>query len=188
MLVSLKRTRNRSIPSEARPVVRMVAVAVLLGCAGCADKAVRHSARDAGDLHDAGYDDAAQQPLASLVTDVVSAYDRQVMTNCPCFVEMGAYGSVDECVQLLAPGPTWVSCATNALAAYDTPQGRMIMQCYLERTQALTDCLATMPCQADARASCGGVPLECATADPELTLMLAMACPDISLLPRLNGM
>jgi hypothetical protein len=58
---------------------------------------VPSEARDAAPVEDAS---GSTKEIASVVTDVIGDYDRLLMDNCPCYVEMGAYASVDECVML----------------------------------------------------------------------------------------
>ena len=124
--------------------------------------------------------------LEAAVIAIVADYDDQVRVNCPCFVTMGAYKSVAECVGFEGSGPDWVSCATPVLAAHDTPEAREIFRCYGERTRAGTKCLAMTACDANERAKCPGGSLECFAGDTAIALELAMMCPDISLLPRLK--
>jgi hypothetical protein len=144
-------------------------------------------ALDGGSALDAarGAGDAGPSALETAVKGVVADYDEQVRTNCPCFVQMGAYASVEECFMFQGSGPDWVSCATRFLAAYDTPEVHEIFRCYQAQTRAGTACLAMTACDADKRAQCPGASLECFQSNPEVGLKLAMACPDISLLPRL---
>lgn len=134
---------------------------------------------------DAAADAAEPWDLETSIKGVISDYDEQVRTNCPCFVQMGAYPSVEECVKWQGSGPDWVSCATQFLAAHNTPNARAIFSCYQEHTRAGTKCLAMTACDANERAKCPGASLECFQTDPSIGLMLATACPDISLLPRL---
>lgn len=149
---------------------------------------------DAGSQLDAGgpldaasaTGDAGWSDLQTAVKGVVADYDEQVRINCSCFVQMGAYTSVEECFKYQGSGPDWVPCATRFLAQYDTPDVHEVFRCYQEHTQAGTKCLAMTACDANERAKCPGASLECFQSNPSLGLMLAMACPDISLLPRLT--
>jgi len=81
--------------------------------------------------------------------------------------------------------PEWLGCATSVLSGYDSPETRAIMRCYTDQTDATTECLATAPCDAEARSMCISSPLACIGPHVEVGLALATQCPDVALLPRL---
>jgi hypothetical protein len=177
-----------------RRVSLLASAAALFGAAGYGCSASKHDPEDAAVVRadsgttedaaiDAGVDVDADPILVALASDTVDAYNRQVMTNCPCYVEMGAYKSVEECVSFTGSGPDWVRCAAGWLTTHDTPELRAQIQCYSDLLKSNNDCLMMAACDADERAKCDQSPLQC-FADGA-ALPLAVECPDISLLPRL---
>ena len=116
---------------------------------------------------------------------MIAAYDRMLNVNCPCFVQMGAYATLDECFKLGGSNDTWAPCAKDALRPFDSPETREILRCIHEQFEQNTTCYVAANCDVDARALCGASPLQCLGSHYELGLELAMKCPDTFLLPRL---
>jgi hypothetical protein len=150
--------------------------------AATADAGAADANQSDATVHDAAADTTVQ--LEARVRGVVDAYQEQSEVNCPCFVDMGAYESLEECEMWQGARSEWVDCATDALKDHDTPETRAMMQCYVDKMRAETACLATKACDSVERAECSETPVDCLREHLEDALMLAMSCPDLSLLPR----
>jgi hypothetical protein len=124
--------------------------------------------------------------IASVVTDVIGDYDRLLMNNCPCFVEMGAYASIDECVMWQSSREDWIPCLRGVLAKHRSPETLDAFRCMQDEVEAMTECLATKACDPMERAECDRNPIGCLAAQTEVGLEVATQCPDITLLPREN--
>ena len=116
---------------------------------------------------------------------MIAAYDRMLKVNCPCFVQMGSYATVDECVAFGTPTDQWAPCAQDALRPFDSPETREVLRCMLEQFEHNTACYIAADCDVEARALCGASPLQCLGPNFQVGLELAMNCPDAFLLPRL---
>jgi hypothetical protein len=133
----------------------------------------------------AGAPAPAASEFETMVVELIAAYDRMLNVNCPCFVQMGAYTSFDECFAFGASNETWAPCAKDALRPFDSPETREILHCMLDQFNHNTECFAASDCDGDARALCGSSPLQCLGSNYQFGLELAMKCPDSFLLPRL---
>jgi len=120
----------------------------------------------------------------SAIAAFVNSGSAQLELNCPCFVDMGAYKSIDDCLMYQAPRKDWVSCGTRALAKYDSPETRGVFTCLADIVNESTACLKTKPCDPVERAECGASPLQCIGEHIDLGLALFMECPDLALLTR----
>jgi hypothetical protein len=103
-----------------------------------------------------------------------------------CFVEMGAYSSLDECVMWQSSSDDWAPCVAGALAKQPAAGGLDFLVCLVDELEANTACLSTKACDAQARAECELEPLKCLDNDETRTVALEISvqCPDITLLPR----
>ena len=122
--------------------------------------------------------------MGSLIASFVNEAGTQLEFNCPCFVQMGAYKSVDECMMWQGARPDWVPCSTDALTKFDTPETREVFRCLSNMVRDSTACLRSKPCDAVARAECGTSRLQCLAAHVDLGFELLKECPDIALLTR----
>lgn len=169
---------------------RVVAVWLLLSACGDddarsskpRDASVADAAAEGGD----GSADAATSTaeIESKLTEVFSTLDRTIERNCGCYVEMGAYTSIDECLMWQASRPDWAPCTATVFERH--PEGLDVFQCLVGLLEKNAECLATKPCEAEARAECDLNALECLNNEAARTAALEVgtACPDISLLPR----
>jgi hypothetical protein len=163
-----------------------IVLAVFVWACGDDDPDSRpHVHRDAGVALDASLD-AAHVELEKIVAKAFDEYDRQVVANCACLAEAGAYSSAQECIGLIHSAPTWVSCATGAVAEYDSPELREHARCLLEQQKARADCLATTSCASEEHSACFEIIAECAALDPAFTLIISQECPDTTILARLQ--
>jgi hypothetical protein len=133
---------------------------------------------DAGTEADA----AGPNDFAATLVDLVREYDRQVSVNCPCYVEMGAYASTDDCVEAIGPGDDWVQCAAMAGSQYDSAELRASLRGLTDMFRAGTDCLSMTSCDAEARAACSSA-VNLAALGGDFVVALATKCPDITLIP-----
>jgi hypothetical protein len=149
-----------------------VAVAIAIGCS---DNSQGRETADGA---------SPTTELRGLVAAAITAYDRQVVASCPCYVKSAAYESTEECAMWLKSEPDWVSCATAALEELDSPELRRALRCLETRSDANTQCLAPKSCDDEARSDCMKSVLQCFTDNGAAIVHLDLACPDISLLPR----
>jgi hypothetical protein len=181
-------THTQRIPKQRGRLI----VAAWLLFSGCGDDDQNSPRRRETELADAAAEggdasaDAAKPAgeLESKLTDLFGELDRTTEQNCSCYVEMGAYSSVEECVMWQASRPEWAPCTASVLEEH--PEGLAVLQCVVEELRKNAECLATKPCDGEARAECDLNPIECVGNEDGQTLALALAtrCPDISLLPR----
>lgn len=122
----------------------------------------------------------SQNEIDALVTDFQGAFDRLALDNCPCFVEMGAYASIDECLRMHQPREDWTPCVRSILSKHQTPEVLDAFRCMSDATEATRACLATKACDPVERAECGHSPLECLGGLPELGLEIVQQCPEVS--------
>jgi hypothetical protein len=170
-----------------------LALAAWLMSVGCGDDEgtpPRHK-RDASDAAAEGGDASVhtavtEAEVESILTDLFSKFDSAVGQNCSCYVEMGAYSSVDECLMWQSSRPDWASCTASVVVAHPMWEGLEMFQCIVGALEENSQCLSTKPCDAEARAECGLDPLRCIGTDNARSfgLELSTACPDITLLPR----
>ena len=123
-----------------------LAAGLLLAAVGCSDddagdKKSDHTARatDAGGGADAS-EPEPEDELRELIATSIAAYDRQIETSCPCFVEHGGYKSVDECVMWQKSADHWVSCGTEAVRSRDSQELRDGIRCVKERADQNSEC------------------------------------------------
>jgi hypothetical protein len=185
MLLNDQTNENRSRSARWRALVSIAVLAI----AGCGDDAAPGPAQpqDAGDSdaqRDSSAASEAKGELEASVTGLFSEFDGQVRANCPCFVEMGAYASVDECLMWQGSREDWVPCTVSVLAKYDSPETREALNCVREQSKALAECVSTKSCDPTERAECAQSPLQCLMGLTEFALALGMECPDLTLLPR----
>jgi hypothetical protein len=153
---------------------------------GCGkDEAAPASPTAGANAGSAGAPAPAVSELDTMVVDMIAAYDRMLKVNCPCFVRMGSYASLDECFAFGGSNDMWAPCAKDALRPFDSPETREILGCMLEQFDSNTACYVAADCDIDARAMCGASPLQCLGSNFQIGLELAMKCPDTFLLPRL---
>jgi len=145
-------------------VTVLIVLATLLGCGGD--------------------DDSASNEVRALVADTVDAYDRQFEIQCPCYVQLGAFESVESCMTLVGSGPDWVDCATEVLEENDSPEVRQEVRCSLEQTRAQSDCYEEAMCDLGMSAECQQIDLGCEERDNPLLLLVLERCPDLGLLSR----
>lgn len=166
-----------------------VAACLLVAAASCSDD-------EAHELHDAQSGDAAQSSAAdsgasapqdelkTIFAAALDAYDRQVESDCPCFVEQGGYETVEACLDWQKSADHWVSCGTEAFRPYDSPELRANLRCVKERADRNTACSASIECSSPDRTTCSESLLLCFAEMSDLVLVLDDKCPDFSLLPR----
>jgi hypothetical protein len=173
--------------SQRIPKLRLVAAAWLL-FSGCGDDDEHPARRRTRDVPDAAAEsgDGSAGALESRLTGLFGKLDSATEQNCGCYVEMGAYASVEECVMWQASRPEWIPCTASFFAEH--PEGLEVLQCLIGELEQNSECLATKPRDAESRAECDLNPLACVDNEAAQTLTLALAtrCPDISLLPRLS--
>ncbi|HKU40447.1 MAG TPA: hypothetical protein VJR89_19935 [Polyangiales bacterium] len=126
------------------------------------------------------------EEIKALVTGLIADYDLDLKANCGCYVQMGAYKSVDECIMWSASNDTWVPCASAVLIENDSPEVRAAFDCLHKQQRDSAACLKDRPCDASVRAECDQSPIQCVGDQLPVFLELGRRCPDISLLPRLQ--
>jgi hypothetical protein len=147
-----------------------------LSALACGSRQMESKPTDGGPGEDAQA--TAETELALIVNDVLTQYHRALQINCPCFVQMGAYDSIETCAKWQASGPDWSNCASHVFAEHDTPETREAMRCFVRRIEQNADCLKTKPCDAQERAACDTSPLGCLLGEArEFGLALANQCP-----------
>jgi hypothetical protein len=104
----------------------------LLGAAACGDDS-----------------DKASSGIRALVEDVVTEYERDVRSRCPCHVEEGQYASEQACLDELLPKADWVDCSSKVLSEYDDTELRATIRCIADKQKARTDCLEASANQCD---------------------------------------
>ncbi|HKU39073.1 MAG TPA: hypothetical protein VJR89_13020 [Polyangiales bacterium] len=149
---------------------------------GCGDDA--GDPRDTPDAAEA-VDASTKETVASVVADILEQSDRSLADNCPCYVEMGAYASVDECVMWQHSRDDWAPCVDSVLAKHADPDTLDAFRCMRELWANMLMCLREKPCDPVERAECGRSPLECLGGQGQLAVELATACPDVGLLSRI---
>jgi hypothetical protein len=122
--------------------------------------------------------------LERLVDDLVVSHDQQVEANCPCFVAMGAYPSVEQCVQWQRSRADWAPCLSGFLAKHESPEVHEAFRCYVNIMQETQTCLGDKRCDPMQRAMCIRSPGECIGSQFQLVLDASAACPDVALLTR----
>jgi hypothetical protein len=147
------------------------------------DDATPSNARDAAPANDAI---VSAKEIGVVVTDAIGVYDQLLTDNCPCYVEMGAYDTVEECLMWQGSREAWIPCLRKALAMHQTPEALEMFRCMTDVAKVTMECLATKGCDPVERGECGPSPIQCVAGHTELALDLGTQCPDISLLPRLN--
>ena len=182
---------NQPVMIRFRSQFGMLACALLLPLAACAsedpDAQMQGTALAAGTGASAAGSSAPVAPADNLMSAIQAFVDsgsEQLDFNCPCFVEMGAYKSVDECLMFQAPRKEWASCGSRALAKYDSAETRGVFTCLADIVRESTVCLKSKPCDPVARAECGASPLQCIGEHADLGLALFTECPDLALLTR----
>jgi hypothetical protein len=155
--------------------------------AGCGDDAQEGHAEPA----DAGMDGVAatardMKELEEIVAQGFHEFDRGNMVECTCLAEMGAYGSPEECFELLRSGPDWVSCASMAVADLNSPELRARGRCFAEQLKARNECYEATACDSPERTACDAIKLDCASYDISITVIISEQCPDTTILARLN--
>lgn len=130
--------------------------------------------------------DAGVGEVEAMLTNLFTTYNVAIEASCSCFVEMGAYSSVDECVMWQASRPDWVPCVASVVEAHPMSGGLEVFECIVSQLEENSKCLATKPCDPVARAECSLDALKCVGNESALSfaLELGMACPDLTLLPR----
>ena len=130
--------------------------------------------------------DAGAGEVEAMLTGLFKNYDATIESSCSCYVEMGAYKSVDECVMWQASRPDWAPCVASVVAADPMSGGLELFECIVSQLEEASQCLATKPCDPVARAECGPDALKCLGNESALSFAvdLGMACPDLTLLPR----
>lgn len=119
-----------------------------------------------------------------IVADVIKSFDHQVEVNCPCFVAMGAYPSVPQCVQWQHSREDWAPCLSGVLAKHNTPETLEAFRCYAKLMGEQQACLGAMPCDPMQRAMCIRSPGECVGEQFAILLEASATCPDVALLMR----
>ena len=119
-----------------------------------------------------------------IVADVIKSWDQQIEVNCPCFVAMGAYPSVAQCVQLQHSRGDWGPCMSAVLAKHQTPETFEAFRCYANLMREQQICLGTMACDPMQRATCIRSPGECIGEQFGVLLEASAMCPDVALLGR----
>ena len=118
----------------------------------------------------------------ALVEAHVAAYDRYYEVRCPCYVQLGAFESVEACMTLVGSGPSWVDCGTMVLDEKDSPELREQADCSLQETKARSACFEEAMCDPVKSAECEE--LRFCEQDNDLTVTLLERCPDFGLLSR----
>lgn len=183
--------RLNSKPSRAL----CIATCLLLAAVSCGDD--DHGDHGEHDASDAQSGDAAQaadggdsgaseskDELREIFAAAIEAYDRQVESHCPCFVENGTYESVEECLGWQMSADDWVSCGTEAIRPHDSPELRANLRCVKERADFNTECNYANECKSPERSTCSENLLLCFAQMSDIVLVLDDKCPDFSLLPR----
>lgn len=164
-----------------------LAAGLLLAAVGCSGDDSRDAkSHDAAGAADAGDTDASDpdDELRQIIAESIAAYDRQVESSCPCFVENGGYESVDECLMWQKSADHWVSCGTDAIKAYDSPALRDGIRCLVERADANIACNDMIACNSPERETCNQSLIQCFAQVSEVLLVLDGKCPDFGLIPR----
>jgi hypothetical protein len=133
-----------------------------------------------------GDDEGEPASRMALAEQLVIEFDRSTTTHCECFVLIGAYASVDECVRLLGSGPDWAECGVKVLEDADGALDVEDPQCIIDDAAARADCLEAAKCDPSAVAACQEMREECAILPADLVNALLEACPDTGLLSRLD--
>jgi hypothetical protein len=154
-------------------------------CAACSDRSTGAPATS-GSAGAAPVADAGPPPLLDVVRDEVALYDRRIHAACPCLVAQGTYSTEDECLKVGLSGPSWVDCATMALASYDNPTTRAQSQCYFDFLRDAAACTEAAHCDAAKLANCGNPDPDCLASQNERVTLLLTACPDFGLLSRVS--
>jgi hypothetical protein len=164
-----------------------IATTLLLAAFSCSDDDAAdpqtEDAAKAANQSDASSDEPKDE-LREIFAASIEAYDRQVESHCPCFVQNGAYETVEECLGWQKSGDDWVSCGTEAIRPHDSPELRENLRCVKERADNNTECNNAIACESPERASCSENLLLCFAQMSDIVLVLDDKCPDFSLLPR----
>jgi hypothetical protein len=182
-------SRNGVIIAGMRILGASFVVVLVWGCGGndAPRPADKHDkvARDAGtDGATATTDDMTQ--LETVLAGAFDQFDRGNKAKCVCAAEMGAYGSTEECFELVMSGPDWVSCSAHALADMNTPELRERGRCYTKLLSDRADCDEATTCGSPENQACGAITSECAVLDAPTTVLISQQCPDTTILARLN--
>lgn len=157
-------------------------VFLLLGMLSCGDDTDRQHPDASAAKADASID----AEIATLASDFVQSLDQAYAESCPCYVSMGAYPSVEECLMWQQSRPDWIPCVRPILEKYSNSETLEALRCMRDRLEESRACLASKDCDPVARAECGGSPFECLSGHTEISLAIATTCPDTALLPRLR--
>jgi hypothetical protein len=142
------------------------------------DSGAAESDGDAGQVTD-------EAEIRALLTEFVAQWDRVIRASCGCYVEMGAFPSVDTCFGLVGSGPTWIECGTRALVKRGLPYERADAECNIAASKARADCIEAASC--DDLTPCDRFMNQCPMRNEELTTLVLAECPDTGLLSRLDG-
>jgi hypothetical protein len=157
---------------------------------GCGDDGAQRHEEPSSDAA-APRDDAAsgrpKSDVEAVLAKVFARFDDTVRANCPSFVDMGAYASVDECAMWQLSRDDWAPCVAGVVAEQPMPTEALeVYECLADQFDANSECLSTRACDAEARAECRLDLLQCLGSDlaRALALETSVRCPDITLLPR----
>lgn len=104
----------------------------------------------------------ASLDLHDLLIVALIETERTLLARCPCLAEKGIYKSMQECIDSVSLGRSWVECA-NALdlTGMDDAMVRANLRCSIEELMQRTDCLMASSCSDEAVAVCMSQTLNC---------------------------
>jgi hypothetical protein len=161
-----------------------IATGLLLAAVSCSDDDGSDPRSDDAAATATAGSNAPSDELREIFTASIDAYDRQVESHCPCFVQNGSYASLDECRKWQKSADHWISCGTEAIRPHDSPELRENLRCVKERADRNTVCNNQIACELPERSTCSESLLLCFAQMTDIVLVLDDKCPDFSLLPR----
>jgi hypothetical protein len=141
------------------------------------DAAVRDTMLDAStDSGPAPHADASLDLHDLLIVALVET-ERTLLARCPCLAEKAVYKSMQECVDRVSLGRSWVECA-NALdlTGMDDAEIRANLRCSIEELMQRTDCLMGSACTDEAVAICMSQSLNCSMLPLNVLSRVAVEC------------
>jgi hypothetical protein len=164
-------------------VVAAVLFVVCSACSEAGDHRTEVRSADAGAAGEPAKDAAVPDVRAAAVA-VLDQYDRASRLVCPCQVERGGFGSLDECIAKTGYDMTLIDCLSAAFAPFDSDELREQLRCQAQSVKTRNDCLASVSCAVAETSACFASTPQCPMFDAQVLTQVLRSCPGAAVLGR----